>query len=86
MKLTLSVELPSKLNKRSKLFGIVLIIICIAFTAYLTNMFLQVNRRTVTNEMEMTVNQVVDTFRKRIEAYTDVLYAGRASCLIPDRN
>ncbi|MFZ1250227.1 MAG: CHASE domain-containing protein [Candidatus Microsaccharimonas sp.] len=78
MKITLSIELPEKLSRRARLFGIVLILFCMLFTVYITTVFLRMNQRTVSMDMEITISQVLDTFRKRIEGYTDVLYTGRA--------
>lgn len=77
MKFTIAIESPSRMSRRARLFGIVLIVLCLIATGGFWYVLDQANQRDVTNKINANADQIVSIFEKRTEVYTDTLYGAR---------
>jgi len=82
MKLPFYIHTTDDMNKRWRIVGILLVVVCVAFTLGLWYTLEESNTQIAANRLSNDKDVVLDTMEKRLEVYSDVLYGGRALFLI----
>lgn len=72
----------SKLTRRWRFVGVLLILFCLLMAYLFWSADESSNLQLATSKFDQTINNRVDTFSKRVETYTDMLYAVRGLFIV----